>query len=78
MNKFRAVTGDIAREHMGKTYTHEHLHIHHPGADQTLSILDDEKTAKEVALFKKIGGATIVEATPPEMGRDLSSLKNDK
>ncbi len=31
--------------------------------------------AQEVALFRQLGGGTIVEVTPPDVGRDLSALR---
>lgn len=75
MKKIRTVLGDIDSQLVGATYPHEHLYTKHPSSDQTLSILDNTKTIEEVLRFKKIGGNTIIEGTPPDLGRSLSSLK---
>lgn len=75
MNKIRTVLGDIDSAKVGQTYPHEHLFTIHPSDDKTLTISDDEKTTKEVITFKKIGGNTIIDGTPADLGRNLRSLK---
>lgn len=77
MSKIRTVLGDIKKEDLGFTYSHEHLHAVPPQSqkDRDLEISDYDKTLKELLNFKAVGGQTLVEASTLDYGRDGSTLK---
>jgi phosphotriesterase-related protein len=74
----RTVTGDLAPDDLGTTYTHEHL-VTRPAerlADAGDLVLDDENlTVRELALFRQAGGTSMVEVTTREFGRDAGALR---
>lgn len=72
--------GDIKPEEMGFTYSHEHIVCRPPHWEergQVDLLLDDvQKSQNEVALFKKAGGKTIVDATAVDYGRDPAAVRD--
>jgi predicted metal-dependent phosphotriesterase family hydrolase len=72
------VAGRVPAADLGVTYCHEHL-LTDPapwltGPDRDLTLDDESRAAAELADFRAAGGATIVEMTTPEFGRDASGL----
>lgn len=73
MKFIRTMTGDIAPEQLGFTYSHEHIYCIPPywkerGADDLL--LDDlAKSEEEVAAAKAVGVQSIIDATAVDYGR---------
>lgn len=72
--QFRTVRGDRSVADIGPTYSHEHLWVRHPGAE-TLTLDDEEAMAVELEDFVSVGGRTIVDGTPADLGRDLGVLR---
>ena len=78
----RTVLGDISPEEMGITYPHEHIVLGYTGAREDLgSSFDREAVLKEICddLGKPMqahGLKTVVEVTPPEVGRDVDILQD--
>ena len=78
MSFVRTMTGDIAPEEMGFTYSHEHIvccpgHWLERGEDDLL--LDDPvKSENEVRLAKEAGVKTIVDATAIDYGREPQAV----
>lgn len=72
MGCFRSVLGDVKREYMGTTYTHEHVFCKPYTADKdpTLAIDNLILSAQELKLFKAAGGTTLVEGTTIDYGRN--------
>ncbi|WP_251861694.1 hypothetical protein [Clostridium sp. Marseille-Q2269] len=77
MGKIRTVLGDINKEELGFTYSHEHLHAVPPSSqkDRDLELSDYSKSLKELLNFKEVGGETLVEASTIDYGRDGGVLK---
>ncbi|WP_342269230.1 hypothetical protein [Spiroplasma endosymbiont of Aspidapion aeneum] len=77
-NKFvRTVLGDISPEEMGVVDCHDHL-IKNGGPEMSEHIdflmIDIEAAKKELSLFVKAGGKTMVTMDPPNVGRDVSRM----
>ncbi|MBI2935730.1 MAG: hypothetical protein HYY31_02815 [Chloroflexi bacterium] len=76
----RTVMGDIPPQQLGITYSHEHIVLGYTGAREDLgSHFDREAVLKEVC--DDLGKAmrdhrvkTIVDVTPPEVGRDMDIM----
>lgn len=77
MGKIRTVLGDINKEELGFTYSHEHLHAVPPSSqkDRDLELSDYSKSLKELLNFKEVGGETLVEASTIDYGRHGGVLK---
>lgn len=80
MTFIRTMRGDISPKELGFTYSHEHLvcrpqyWVEHNVDDLLLD--DPEKSQQEVALFKEVGGQSIVDATAVDYGRDPAAVRN--
>ncbi|WP_284140808.1 MULTISPECIES: phosphotriesterase-related protein [unclassified Virgibacillus] len=76
MKKIRTVLGDIEKEELGFTYSHEHLWTNPPAMqqDRDLELTDYEASVSELWRFKRAGGNTLVDATTLDYGRDASKL----
>jgi len=77
MKYARTVLGDIPANEMGFTYPHEHLYAVPPACqkDRDLELSCYENSIKELCFFKEIGGATLVEASTLDYGRDINQLR---
>jgi phosphotriesterase-related protein len=78
MTFVRTVTGDVDPETLGITYAHEHLLI--TGGMQVMLdadfLLNDRDHAlQDLADFTRAGGHTIVDMSPPGLGRDPEGLQ---
>jgi len=71
------VTGPVNPSELGITYIHEHLYVKPNELPRYYPYTLDsiEKSTKEVESFVKAGGATIVEMTPLNFGRNTEVLK---
>lgn len=72
-----SVLGPIAADQLGRTLPHEHLlldllRVYEPHRDLLLEDID--LAVQEVELLAHAGGATILELTPPDLGRDPHGL----
>lgn len=75
MKQVQTVLGAVAAADLGLTISHEHLLAHPVPADDPDLILDDADAATaELRAFRAAGGATLVEVTPADYGRDLPGL----
>lgn len=76
MNCIRTVLGDVDVQEMGMSYTHEHIYCDPYTAqrDPTLAITDIEGSIRELRLFFKAGGSTLVEGTAADYGRNPKKL----
>jgi predicted metal-dependent phosphotriesterase family hydrolase len=76
MGKVRTVLGDIDREDLGFTYSHEHLWTNPPASqkDRDLELTDYEASVSELWRFKRAGGNALVDATTLDYGRDAKHL----
>jgi phosphotriesterase-related protein len=78
MSFIRTLSGDIAPEALGFTYSHEHVVCRPPywvarGEDDLL--LDDPaKSQADVEDFRDLGGRAIVDATAIDYGRDVPAV----
>src|SRR5690625_414389 len=74
--KIRTVLGDIAKDELGFTYSHEHLWTNPPASqkDRDLELTDYEASVSELWRFKKAGGNALLDATTLDYGRDASKL----
>jgi 5-phospho-D-xylono-1,4-lactonase len=74
----RTLTGDIAPEELGRTYSHDHLFCVPPlWKEKGLSdfLIDDlEASLADVALFTAAGGEAVYDATAIDYGRDPRAL----
>lgn len=77
MSKIRTVLGDIEKQELGMTYSHEHLWTNPPSSqkDRDLELTDYEASVSELWRFKRAGGNALVDATTLDYGRDASKLK---
>ncbi|MCV4231501.1 phosphotriesterase [Virgibacillus sp. LDC1] len=79
MGFIRTLHGDISKEELGFTYSHEHIvcrpaYWQERGEDDLL--LDDkEKSKRDVLDFKQHGGRSIVDATAIDYGRDVQAVQ---
>ncbi|WP_194543089.1 phosphotriesterase [Paenibacillus sp. FSL W7-1279] len=79
MGFIRTLHGDISKEKLGFTYSHEHIvcrpaYWQERGEDDLL--LDDkEKSKLDVLDFKQHGGRSIVDATAIDYGRDVQAVQ---
>ncbi|NWL86642.1 phosphotriesterase-related protein [Paenibacillus sp. 79R4] len=79
MGFIRTLHGDISKEDLGFTYSHEHIvcrpaYWQERGVDDLL--LDDKAKSKQDVLdFKQHGGRTIVDATAVDYGRDVQAVQ---
>ncbi|GAA0835194.1 phosphotriesterase family protein [Paenibacillus glucanolyticus] len=79
MDFIRTLHGDISKEELGFTYSHEHIvcrpaYWQERGEDDLL--LDDkEKSKRDVLDFKQHGGRSIVDATAVDYGRDVQAVQ---
>jgi 5-phospho-D-xylono-1,4-lactonase len=78
-NKIMTVTGWISPEQLNKTYGHEHLYTTATekvvAENEKMALIDTDKIAVDLRLFKELGGNCIVEVTTMDYGRDVSKLK---
>lgn len=73
----RTVLGPVAAANAGLVQAHEHLLARPPApydSDLDLVLDSEEAAAQELRWFKDCGGGTIVEASPPDYGRDIVAL----
>ncbi|GHT91432.1 phosphotriesterase [Spirochaetia bacterium] len=74
----RLLDRDIAPEELGFTYSHEHIVCVPPHwaehKEDDLLLDDPEKSAGDLALFKSLGGKTVVDATAVDYGRRVTSV----
>lgn len=79
MTFIRTLLGDIRKEKLGFTYSHEHLVCRPPywleRNEDDLLLDDKEKTRLDVLDFKQLGGSAIVDATAIDYGRDVEAVK---
>ena len=77
MKKIRTILGDIDREKLGFTYTHEHLIAVPPAhqKDRDLELNDYYKSYSELLKFKDAGGQTLVEASTLDYGRSVKQMR---
>lgn len=79
MGFIRTLHGDISKEELGFTYSHEHIvcrpaYWQERGEDDLL--LDDkEKSKRDVLDFIQHGGRSIVDATAIDYGRDVQAVQ---
>lgn len=76
MSNIRTVLGDIKKEKLGFTYSHEHLWTNPPKSqkDRDLELTDYEASVSELWRFKRAGGESLLDATTLDYGRDASKL----
>ena len=86
MAHIQTVTGPIAPESLGITYTHEHIlcdqrrcradGLRPPGSEGGLMILDDPALMiRELSELKDLGADAMVEVTMQAWGRDVAGLR---
>jgi len=71
------VTGEIPREHLGVTTAHEHLYCDisvHSGKEDNI-LHDTSLVVRELEYFRAVGGKSIIELTPVDIGRNSAKLK---
>lgn len=78
MSFIRTLQGDIAKEDLGFTYSHEHI-VCRPAfwqerGEDDLLLDDKEKSMMDVLDFKRLGGQSIVDATAIDYGRDVLAV----
>lgn len=75
--KIRTVLGDVNKEELGFTYSHEHLWANPPASqkDRDLELTNYEASVSELWRFKRAGGNALVDATTLDYGRDGGKLK---
>lgn len=71
------VNGDVPVEALGVALPHEHpihrISIHSGKADNTC--LDIDLVARELAIYREVGGGTVFDVTPINVGRDTGALR---
>lgn len=76
----RTMLGDIDPAKLGFTYSHEHIVCRPPHwverGEVDLLLDDPEKSRREVELFRKAGGQSIVDATAVDYGRDPAAVRD--
>ncbi|WP_088832411.1 phosphotriesterase family protein [Paenibacillus tyrfis] len=78
MSFVRTLRGDILKEQLGFTYSHEHI-VCRPAfwaerGEDDLLLDDKEKSKLDVLDFKRHGGQTIIDATAVDYGRDVDAV----
>ncbi|WP_025845641.1 phosphotriesterase family protein [Paenibacillus ehimensis] len=78
MSFVRTLRGDIPKDQLGFTYSHEHI-VCRPAfwaerGEDDLLLDDKEKSKLDVLDFKCHGGQTIVDATAVDYGRDVDAV----
>ena len=78
MSFVRTLRGDIPKDQLGFTYSHEHI-VCRPAfwaerGENDLLLDDKEKSKLDVLDFKRHGGQTIVDATAVDYGRDVEAV----
>ncbi|PUA36343.1 phosphotriesterase-related protein [Paenibacillus elgii] len=78
MSFVRTLRGDIPKEQLGFTYSHEHI-VCRPAfwaerGEDDLLLDDKEKSKLDVLDFKRHGGQTIIDATAVDYGRDADAV----
>ncbi|WP_028552132.1 phosphotriesterase family protein [Paenibacillus sp. UNC451MF] len=79
MSFIRTLHGDIRKEELGFTYSHEHI-VCRPAfwqerGDDDMLLDDKEKSKLDVVDFKQHGGRSIVDATAIDYGRDVQAVQ---
>ncbi|MBU5347218.1 phosphotriesterase family protein [Paenibacillus lautus] len=79
MGFIRTLHGDISKEELGFTYSHEHI-VCRPAfwqerGEDDLLLDDKEKSKLDVLDFKQHGGRSIVDATAIDYGRDVQAVQ---
>ncbi|KKO52447.1 phosphotriesterase family protein [Paenibacillus sp. DMB20] len=79
MGFIRTFHGDIPKEELGFTYSHEHI-VCRPSfwqvrGEDDLLLDDKDKSMKDVLDFKHHGGQAIVDATAVDYGRDVRAVE---
>lgn len=78
MSRIRTLTGDMDPDHLGFTYSHEHLVCCPPywieKGENDLLLDDPEKTKADLLEFREGGGNSVVDATAVDYGRDISAV----
>ena len=78
MPRVVTILGDISPKEMGITYSHEHLISAPPErisrADPDLILDDVDAIVQEIALFRKLGGRTICDASAIDYGRNIRQI----
>lgn len=79
MKKIHTIKGLLNPNDLGFTYTHEHLILYPPEImmreDPDFALPNESNAIKELELFRKAGGDSLVEATAIDAGRDVKALK---
>lgn len=76
MTLVQTVTGPVEHSSLGITLAHEHLALASPGLAQQYPWLYDrdsmvEHVAAELAQAREAGVGTVIEVSPPDLGRDV-------
>ncbi|WP_333892304.1 phosphotriesterase [Atlantibacter subterraneus] len=75
MGFIRTLTGDIAPQQLGVTYSHDHLYCIPPywqeRNEEDLLLDDKAASERELADFRAAGGQSIYDATAPDYGRHV-------
>src|SRR3712207_2234406 len=75
----QTVTGPVAADELGITYSHEHLVAHATPElireDPDLALDDPDRVRPGLLMFRGLGGRTIVELTTVDYGRDVQALR---
>ncbi|GJM64487.1 aryldialkylphosphatase [Persicobacter diffluens] len=72
-NKVRTILGDIPKEELGLTYSHEHIVIddgYVTAAHPEFLLNDKQRISQELSAFKAMGGQTVVDTMPANAGRN--------
>jgi phosphotriesterase-related protein len=80
MTAIQTVTGPVEHTALGVTLAHEHLVLASPGLPQQYPWLYDreslvEHAAAELVEARNAGVATVVDVSPPDLGRDVRLLE---
>jgi predicted metal-dependent phosphotriesterase family hydrolase len=75
--KIRTVLGDITKDQLGFTYSHEHLWCCPPPSqkDRDFELTNYEASLQELLNFKEAGGQALVDGSTLDYGRDGGKLK---
>lgn len=72
------VTGEVPADELGVTLAHEHLwcdiSIHSGRKDNVVQ--DVELLSEELEYFRRVGGRTVIEVTPEDIGRNAVKLRD--